>query len=150
MPIHRLNEAPTRRAVITDLTCDSDGRIDFYVDREGVETTLPLHPVYPRVPYILGIFLVGAYQEILGDMHNLFGDTNSVNIEMTSQDEYCLLQPQHGDSVDAVLRYVQFNAADLLQAYREKIARTSLGAEQKRVCLDTLEEGLTGYTYLEE
>ena len=150
MPIHRLDEAPTRRAVITDLTCDSDGRIDSYVDKEGVETTLPLHQVRSREPYILGIFLVGAYQEILGDMHNLFGDTNSVNIEMSAQGKYRLMNPQHGDSVDAVLRYVQFNPDDLLQAYQNKISASNLGADRRRMCLDTLKDGLTGYTYLEE
>jgi len=150
LPIHRLDEAPSRRAVITDLTCDSDGRIDFYVDKEGVETTLPLHSLRLHEPYILGIFLVGAYQEILGDMHNLFGDTNSVNIEVTTAGSYRLLQPQQGDSVDAVLRYVQFNAEDLLECYRNKIANAGLAADQKRMCLETLEEGLTGYTYLEE
>lgn len=150
MPIHRLDEAPTRRAVITDLTCDSDGRIDSYVDKEGVETTLPLHPIRPREPYILGIFLVGAYQEILGDMHNLFGDTNSVNIEMSPQGKYRLMNPQHGDSVDAVLRYVQFNPEDLLQAYHDKISATDLGVDRRRLCLETLKDGLTGYTYLEE
>jgi len=150
MPINRLDEAPDRRAVITDLTCDSDGRIDFYVDKEGVETTLPLHHLRANEPYILGIFLVGAYQEILGDMHNLFGDTNSVNIEVTTAGDYRLLQPQQGDSVDAVLRYVQFNADDLLESYRSKIANANLDADQKRICLETLEDGLTGYTYLEE
>jgi len=150
MPIHRLNEAPGRRAVITDLTCDSDGRIDFYVDKEGIETTLPLHSVRPQEPYMLGIFLVGAYQEILGDMHNLFGDTNSVNIELTAQGGYRLLQPQHGDSVDAVLRYVQFNADDLLKSYHKKIENAGLGSDLKRLCLEALEDGLTGYTYLEE
>lgn len=150
MPVHRLDEIPNRRAVINDLTCDSDGRIDFYVDKEGVETTLPLHPVRPHEPYILGIFLVGAYQEILGDMHNLFGDTNSVNIEMTAGGGHRLLQPQHGDSVDAVLRYVQFNADELLKSYHEKIANAGLDEKRKRLCLESLEEGLRGYTYLEE
>lgn len=150
MPIHRLNEVPNRRAVITDLTCDSDGRIDYYVDKEGVETTLPLHPVRTREPYILGIFLVGAYQEILGDMHNLFGDTNSVNVEVKERGGYHLSQPQRGDSVDAVLRYVQFNADDLLNAYRKKAANAGLDDDSKRVCLEILEEGMTGYTYLEE
>src|SRR3990172_3161413 len=145
MPVHRLDEIPNRRAVINDLTCDSDGRIDFYVDKEGVETTLPLHPVRPHDPYILGIFLVGAYQEILGDMHNLFGDTNSVNIEMTAEGGYRLLQPPHGDSVAAVLRYVQFNADELLKSYHKKIENAGLDAKRKRLCLESLEEGLRGY-----
>ncbi|MFA7098203.1 MAG: biosynthetic arginine decarboxylase, partial [Gammaproteobacteria bacterium] len=82
VPLHRLDERPDRRVVIQDLTCDSDGRIDHYVDREGVEATLPLHAIQPGKPYLLGIFMVGAYQEILGDMHNLFGDTDSVNVEL--------------------------------------------------------------------
>ncbi len=150
MPIHRLDQAPDRRGIITDLTCDSDGRIDLYVDKEGVESTLPLHHLREGEPYILGIFLVGAYQEILGDLHNLFGDTNSVNIEMTTAGEYRLLQPLHGDSVDAVLRYVQFNPDELMNDYYKKIEHACLDPEHEQQCLEILKEGLTGYTYLED
>lgn len=150
MPLHRHDERPTRRAVIQDLTCDSDGRIDHYVDREGVETTLPLHPIMPGKLYLLGIFMVGAYQEILGDMHNLFGDTDAVNVELLPDGSHRLTQPQQGDTVESVLRYVHFNAEDLLAAYRDKIAAASFPAERREAVLRELEEGLKGYTYLED
>jgi arginine decarboxylase len=150
VPLHRLNEPPTRRGVIQDLTCDSDGRIEHYADREGVETTLPLHAPRPGEPYLLGIFLVGAYQEILGDMHNLFGDTDAVNVELLPDGGHRLTQPQRGDTVDAVLRYVHFNAEDLLAAYRRRIDATSLEPAQREAYIAELEAGLRGYTYLED
>src|SRR5690606_6286166 len=90
LPLHRLNEAPTRRAVLQDITCDSDGRIDHYIDHDSLETTLPVHALRPGEPYVLGIFLLGAYQEILGDLHNLFGDTDSVNVELLPDGSYRL------------------------------------------------------------
>ncbi len=150
IPLHRLNEAPTRRGTLQDITCDSDGRIDHYVDGEGIESSLPLHHWKPDEPYLLGIFMVGAYQEILGDMHNLFGDTDSVNVELAPDGSHRLTQPQRGDTVDSVLRYVQFNPPDLLRAYREKIARATLTAKQRESYLQELNAGLSGYTYLEE
>jgi arginine decarboxylase len=151
MPLHRLREKPTRRAVLEDITCDSDGRLDLYVDGDGVETSLPLHPWRSDEPYLLGIFLVGAYQEILGDMHNLFGDTDSVHVELTQSGVYKLTQPRRGDTVDAVLRYVQFDPQDLLAAYRSKIAAADwLAAAEREAYLDELATGLEGYTYLED
>jgi len=151
MPLNRLNEPPTRRAVLQDITCDSDGRIDLYVDGEGVDSTLPLHPPRENEPYLLGFFLVGAYQEILGDMHNLFGDTDSVHVELMPDGSHRLLQPQRGDTVDSVLRYVHFNADDLLSAYRAKIGHAqALSAKTREIYLTELAEGLKGYTYLEE
>lgn len=150
MPLHRLNERPERRAIIQDLTCDSDGRVDHYVDREGVESTLPLHSVRRDTPYLIGVFLIGAYQEILGDMHNLFGDTNAVNVEVGDDGTYHFVQPQRGDTVDELLRYVHFDAKELLAAYRRKINKTDLNPDLRNGYLMELEEGLTGYTYLEE
>lgn len=150
MPLHRLAERPERRAVIQDLTCDSDGRIDHYVDREGVESSLPLHEVRPGEPYLIGVFLIGAYQEILGDMHNLFGDTDAVNVELTADGGHRLVQPQRGDTVDELLRYVHYDIDELLASYRTKIAAAELNAEQRRLYFEELEAGLHGYTYLEE
>ena len=150
IPLHRLDEQPQRRGILQDITCDSDGRIDQYVDGEGLETSLPLHDWRPNEPYLLGIFMVGAYQEILGDMHNLFGDTDSINVELAPDGSHKLTQPQRGDTVDSVLRYVQYNPSDLLRAYREKIQRASLTPKQRESFLNELNAGLTGYTYLEE
>ncbi len=149
LPLQGLDQPPTRRAVLQDLTCDSDGCIDRYVDGEGVETTLPLPPGRADEPYLLGIFLLGAYQEILGDMHNLFGDTASVNVELAGDGGYRLIEPAHGDTVADLLRYVRFEPEDLRAAYREKIAAAELDPDQRTAYLRELEGGLDGYTYLE-
>jgi arginine decarboxylase len=150
VPLARLDEPPTRRAVLQDITCDSDGRMDLYVDSEGVETSLPLHTPRENEPYLLGIFLVGAYQEILGDMHNLFGDTDSVQVEPTSDGGYRFTQARSGDTVDSVLRFVHFEPQELLAAYREKIAAATLSDAERAPLLAELEAGLQGYTYLED
>jgi arginine decarboxylase len=150
VPLHRLDEAPSQRGVLQDITCDSDGRIDHYVDNEGIESSLPLHRLRKGGPYLLGIFLTGAYQEILGDMHNLFGDTNAVNVSLQDDGSYRLEQHQQGDTVDEVLRYVHFEPETLLTAYQAQIAQASLTAGQAEAFLAELSAGLDGYTYLEE
>ena len=150
MPLHRLNEEPKRNAVLHDLTCDSDGCIENYVDQDGVESTLPVHHLIPGQPYLLGIFLVGAYQEILGDMHNLFGDTDAVNLELDGQGGYRLTQPEQGDSVDELLKYVHFSPEIMLQHYRQKMQAAGLGEEETQALYAELEAGLHGYTYFEE
>jgi arginine decarboxylase len=150
VPLNRLNEPPTRRAVLEDITCDSDGRIDLYVNTDGVDTTLPLHLPRPNEPYLLGIFLVGAYQEILGDLHNLFGDTDSVHVELAPDGTPRLTGAKRGDTVDSVLRFVHFDPKDLLAAYREKVAAApNLDAKARETYLQELAAGLDGYTYLE-
>ena len=150
LPLARLDEEPTRRAVLQDITCDSDGRVDQYVDGEGVETSLPLHAPKDGESYLLGIFMVGAYQEILGDMHNLFGDTDSVHVELTPDGKHRLAQPRRGDTVDAVLRYVHFEPQELLADYRVRVeAATGLSAAQRESYLAELTAGIEGYTYLE-
>jgi len=148
VPLHRLDEAPTRRAMLQDLTCDSDGAVQFYVDRDTVETTLPVHEHKPDEPYLFGIFMVGAYQEILGDLHNLFGDTHSINLEFTA-DGYRLVEPEEGDTVQEVLRYVHYSPEELSRRYREKTQRANVTEAQKRDYLRELDAGLQGYTYLE-
>jgi arginine decarboxylase len=151
MPLNRLDEPPTRRGVLHDITCDSDGRIDQYVNADGVDTTLPLHAPREHEPYLLGMFLVGAYQEILGDLHNLFGDTDSVHVELTADGGHKLVAPRRGDTVNAVLRFVHFEPDDLLAAYRQKVSQaTWLDAKQSETYLAELAAGLEGYTYLEE
>jgi arginine decarboxylase len=151
MPLSRLNEPPTRRAVLQDITCDSDGRVDQYVSAEGVDTTLPVHAPRENEPYLLGMFMVGAYQEILGDLHNLFGDTDSVHVELTPDGGHQLVAPRRGDTVDSVLRFVHFDPEDLLAAYRQKVsAATWLDAKARDTYLTELAAGLEGYTYLED
>jgi arginine decarboxylase len=146
MPLTRLNERPTRRGVLEDLTCDSDGRIDRYVDSEGIENSLPLHGLN-QDPYYLGLFLVGAYQETLGDMHNLFGDTDSVNVALTP-DGWSLSQAQEGDTTLDLLRYVGYSEDALRRAYRARIAQAQLPAEEAKRIAEALDSGLSGYTYL--
>ncbi len=147
LPIHRLDERPGLRATLCDLTCDSDGRIDQYVDRGGLEPTLPAHALQAGQPYLLGFFMVGAYQEILGDMHNLFGDTNAVNVVLDG-DSWKLEGAEHGDRTDELLRYVHFAPEELAQAYRKKFALAELPPAQRAALLAELEAGLSGYTYL--
>jgi arginine decarboxylase len=150
MPLQRLDEEPLRRAILQDLTCDSDGQINAYLDQQSIETTLPLHSVAAGEGYLLGIFLVGAYQEILGDMHNLFGDTNSINIELDGKGGYRLTQPKRGDGVDDLLRYVHIEPEELERAYRKKLLDADLAPEQRRQFESELIAGLSAYTYLEE
>ena len=150
LPIQRLGEEPTRRARIEDITCDSDGRIDAYVTAEGLMPALPVHTLQTGAPYLLGIFLVGAYQEILGDMHNLFGDTDSVNVLCDAAGGLRLEQPLPGDTVESVLQSVQFSAADLLGRYQQKLEGcTHLNPVERDMFLRHFAAGLQGYTYLE-
>ncbi|MGQ0621142.1 MAG: biosynthetic arginine decarboxylase [Panacagrimonas sp.] len=150
LPIHRLAERPDQRARLCDLTCDSDGRIDSYVDREGLTTTLALHSLRADESYLLGFFMVGAYQEILGDMHNLFGDTNAVNVVLDPAwpEGWRLDSPEHGDRTDELLRYVHLAPEELAQSYRRKFAASGIPAAQRASLLAELEAGLSGYTYL--
>ena len=149
MPIHRLDEKPLRRAVIQDLTCDSDGRIDAYVEGQNIEKTLPLHRINTDENYLIGFFMVGAYQEILGDMHNLFGDTHSVNIELNKQG-YVINHELEGEQVRDLLDYVHIDTEKLQQAYRRKLAQGSLTKQQQQQYLQELVQGLNAYTYLEK
>ena len=146
VPIHRMDEEPTRRGTLQDVTCDSDGKIDRFVDGR---TALPLHPFKDGEPYVLGIFLTGAYQEILGDLHNLFGDTNAVHVKLTEQG-YEVTDLVHGDTVTEVLNYVQFRASDLLGTFRRKVAAAPhLGRQEANTFIAEYVAGLEGYTYLE-
>ena len=149
MPIHRLNEAPTRRGTLQDVTCDSDGVIDRFTGGRKGKPSLELHPLLGDEPYILGIFLTGAYQEILGDLHNLFGDTNAVHVRLTEQG-YEITDLVHGDTVTEVLNYVQFHATDLLAAFRRKVSNAKeLTRQEANSFIADYVAGLEGYTYLE-
>jgi arginine decarboxylase len=153
MPIHRLEERPTRHAVLGDITCDSDGKIDQFIDRRDVKRTLRLHQ-YNGQPYYMGTFLIGAYQEILGDLHNLFGDTNTVHIDQSPTGEVILEAIVKGDTVREVLDYVEFDHSDLttrLQTAVEVAVREGrLDYQEAGRFLKFYEDGLNGYTYLEE
>ena len=135
--------------MLQDVTCDSDGKIRQYVDEQSIETSLPVHEVREGEDYVLGVFLVGAYQEILGDMHNLFGDTASVDVELGQDGGSRLIDAAQGDTVADSLRYVRFEPDALREAYRAKGAAADLDADQRTIFLAALEIGLDGYTYLE-
>ncbi|EHQ51868.1 arginine decarboxylase [Ectothiorhodospira sp. PHS-1] len=150
MPLHRLDERPTRLGVLQDLTCDSDGHVDRYVDGETIVPSLPLHEFRPGEQYLLGIFMVGAYQEILGDLHNLFGDTDAINVVLTRDGGYEVVEPEQGDTVEELLRYVHFDTELLAGAYRTKVAAAGLDEATQRQILKELDNGLSGYTYLED
>ncbi|HUF28851.1 MAG TPA: biosynthetic arginine decarboxylase, partial [Gemmatimonadaceae bacterium] len=149
MPIHRLDEQPARRGTLQDVTCDSDGKIDRFVgDRTG-RPSLELHAMEDGEDYILGIFLTGAYQEILGDLHNLFGDTNAVHIRLGDQG-YEITDLVHGDTVTEVLNYVQFGAANLLATFRRKVTMSKdITRQEANTFIAEYVAGLEGYTYLE-
>jgi arginine decarboxylase len=153
MPIHRLDERPTRNAVLGDISCDSDGKVDQFIDRRDVKKTLPLH-TFHHEPYILGTFLVGAYQEILGDLHNLFGDTNAVHVSLDENGEVVLDTVVQGDTVREVLNYVQYNSQTLIDQFRRDVERAvreqRIGYEDAGRLLKFYEAGLQGYTYLEQ
>lgn len=151
VPLNRLDEPPTRRAVLADLTCDSDGRIDQYVDADGIDYSLPLHEPKRGESYRLGIFMVGAYQETLGDIHNLFGDTDAVNVRLSSEgSSYELSHFKRGDTTDALLDYVGYDLQALRKAYRDKSLGAGLDDITAASLYAALETGLTGYTYLQE
>jgi arginine decarboxylase len=153
MPIHRLDEQPTRNAVLGDITCDSDGKVDQFIDRRDVKRTLPLHAFSGNDDYYLGAFLLGAYQEILGDLHNLFGDTNAVHVRMGESGEVILDSVIKGDTVREVLDYVQFKSEALVTRLRRDVESAlregRIGYEESGRLLRFYEEGLHGYTYLE-
>jgi len=149
VPIERLDEAPTRQGVIADLTCDSDGRIDQYVDSEGVDASLPLHALRCGENYRLGFFMVGAYQETLGDIHNLFGDTGTVDVRLTTGG-FALSNARPGDRADQVLASVGYDPATLRAAFQQKIAAAALASATATRISAALEAGLTAYTYLQE
>ena len=153
MPVHRLLELPKRNAVIADITCDCDGKIDRFIDLHDVRTTLPLHEMKNGDNYYLGIFLVGAYQETLGDLHNLFGDTNVVSVRINADGHYDLVKEIHGDSVADVLSYVEFDPKDMLVRFRETAEEAIhdglISASERREIMQAYDYGLRGYTYYE-
>jgi len=151
MPIHRLDERPTRRGIFADLTCDSDGKIDQFIDQRDVKDTLELHAANGQ-PYYIGVFLVGAYQEILGDLHNLFGDTDAVHVRLDEDGSYNVHHVVEGDAVDEVLSYVQYDKRELIEKVRRTIEAAlragSITLEESARLRKRYEQGLQEYTYL--
>ena len=152
MPIQRLDERPTRNATLQDITCDSDGKIANFVTDGHIGNVLPLHPLKKNEPYYLGVFLVGAYQEILGDMHNLFGDTNAAHISV-KDGKYCIDQIFDGETVEEVLDYVQYNPKKLVRQLEQWVTKSvkegKISLDEGKEFLGTYRNGLFGYTYLQ-
>lgn len=153
VPIHRLNEEPSRNGVLADITCDCDGEINQFIGMHEVKKSLPLHEINKDDPYYIGVFLVGAYQETLGDLHNLFGDTNVVSIRINKNNGYELVNEIKGDSVEDVLSYVEFNTKDIRSNLRKKaevaVKEKLISANERKHILEAFENGLRGYTYYE-
>ena len=154
MPIHRLDETPTRRATLADLTCDSDGKVDRFIDREGVRGWLPVHELVPGEPYRMAVFLVGAYQETLGDLHNLFGDTHAAHVRIGEGGDWSLEELIEGDTVREVLGYMQYESTDLVTRLRAEceasVREGRMAAAEACELVRAYESGLEGYTYLEQ
>jgi arginine decarboxylase len=153
MPIHRLNETPSRNGVIVDLTCDSDGRLDRFIGEGEDQPTLRLHP-WNGSPYFLAVFLVGAYQEILGDLHNLFGDTDAVHVRLDDEGGYTVEHYVEGDAVTEVLSYVQYDRQALTERVRKTIERAlragKISLEDSALLRRRFNQGLNDYTYLSD
>ena len=152
MPIHRLNEKPLAKGIIADLTCDSDGKIDNFIDLKNTKPVLELHPLNDR-PYYLGMFLVGAYQEVMGNLHNLFGDTNVVHVRATMKD-YQIKYVVKGNTIREVLNYVQYNSDDLIEIMRCRtetaLQNNHISLEEAQKLLQNYENSLNSYTYLNQ
>ena len=154
MPLQRLNEEPTRNAIVADLTCDGDGKLSRFFDDDGPTPTVPLHDVRPGEEYVIGVFLVGSYQETLGDLHNLFGDTNVASIRITENCNVEFIHELSGDTISDVLTYVEYQPQEMFNRFRsmaEKAVRDRLiTVSQRQEMLRLFEESLRGYTYFEK
>lgn len=150
LPLEGLNKQPERRAVLLDITCDSDGTIDHYIDGDGIATTMPMPEYDAENPPMLGFFMVGAYQEILGNMHNLFGDTEAVNVYVNENGAVDVELSDEGDTVADMLEYVQLNPQELLSLFYQQVQTSDIAEELRDQFLSEFESGLYGYTYLED
>ncbi len=154
LPIHRLNEKPTREAIIADITCDCDGKLHNFSHINDHAATIPLHPHLPGEEYYIGVFLVGAYQETLGDLHNLFGDTNIASIRVNEDRTFDLVHELEGDSISDVLTYVEYEPQNLFQNFRKKAERAvkkgRISIQERQHMIRLFEESLRGYTYFEK
>ncbi len=153
MPVHRLDEWPSRKAILADITCDCDGKIDRFIDRQGVKRTLRVHTLNNDEEYYLGVFLVGAYQETLGDLHNLLGDTNVVSVRVREDGGFDFVSELEGDTVEEILTYVEYDPKSLLNNFREiaedAVRQGIITPRQRGRILKSYKDGLQGYTYFE-
>ncbi len=153
VPLQMLNQTPDRRAVLSDITCDSDGKVDKFILADGVSPSLPVHSLPEEETYYLGVFFVGAYQETLGDLHNLFGDTNVVTIDLRADGGFDLLHEQEGDTISQVLSYVEFDPTDCVAAFRKlvdgAISAGTLKASERKLIIGAYRDSINGYTYYE-
>jgi arginine decarboxylase len=154
MPVHRHDEPPTRRAILADITCDSDGKIDHFIESSGIRRTLPVHPFAESQPYYFGVFLVGAYQETLGDLHNLMGDTNVASVRIREDGSFEFAREMSGDSIADVLSYVEYRPQELLEQFRrtaeQAVRKERITLAQRQAVLESFGASLRGYTYYEE
>jgi len=154
MPVHRHREYPSRQAIIADITCDSDGKIDRFIDPRGMRKTLPVHPLTDGEPYYFGVFLVGAYQETLGDLHNLMGDTNVVSVRINEDSSFDFVREMNGDSIADVLSYVEYQPQQLLEQFRRTAERAVRSGRivpaERQALLESFSASLRGYTYYED
>jgi len=153
-PIQKLNEYPDRRAVLNDITCDSDGMINKFVLKDGISNTIPLHSIEENKDYFLGVFYIGAYQETLGDLHNLFGDTNVVTIKLKDDGGYQLLHEQEGDTISEVLSYVEYEPKDIINRFKriveDAVRSRDLSLSERKELTLSFKESISGYTYFEK
>ncbi|MFY0596770.1 MAG: biosynthetic arginine decarboxylase [Cognatishimia sp.] len=153
VPLQMLDQTPDRHAVLTDITCDSDGKVDRFILEDGVAPTLPVHTLPEDKPYHMGVFFVGAYQETLGDLHNLFGDTNVVTIDLRADGGFDLLHEQEGDTISEVMSYVEFDPQDCVAEFRkmvdEAISTGALKAKDRKTLMGAYRDSINGYTYYE-
>ena len=154
MPIHRLHEEPDRDALIADITCDCDGKIDLFSSAKGIKSTTKLHSMREGEEYYLGVFLVGAYQETLGDLHNLFGDTNVVSVHINADGSYDFVREFHGDSIADVLSYVEYDTKIMTEEFRQRaekaVKQGKITAAKRKQMMEAFKDSLDGYTYFEK
>lgn len=154
MPIHRLDEEPDRPAMLADITCDCDGKIERFIVDQKLKKTLPLHPVKTGEEYYLGVFLVGAYQETLGDLHNLFGDTNVVSVRLNDDSSFEFVKEVHGDTIADVLSYVEYQPHEMQIRFRNKVEAAvkdgRISARERQQMINTFNASMQGYTYYEK
>lgn len=153
VPLQMLNQTPDRRAILSDITCDSDGKVDQFILADGISRSLPVHSLPEDRKYYFGVFFVGAYQETLGDLHNLFGDTNVVTVDLRADGGFDLLHEQEGDTISEVLSYVEFDPADCVAAFRkmvdEAISDGSIKTSERKTLIGAYRDSINGYTYYE-